>query len=279
MGDPTDSPAAIRIDMGEEAAGSPEGAAAFLSSLPAPLDGYGRDALPAEGGGVPPAAAADRIDALEVSVRTRLLELASDLLGAGDGGGGAAEAGGGGDARARGKGRLDRGRTWFGAKGTGERARRRRRSCGRARSAKYDSHLAAKKASTFLMKNCSLSVRLAQSLASCARSSSSAVQKLASAFLYMSQTGVLVIGKSTNRFGFSVSKGSSGRVPSSSCCLKIDTGIFSVSASTSVHDSSDFPPYKAAASCWGAANSMLKELAWRGDELRGNSVLNRVENG
>ena len=54
MGDPTDSPAAIRIDMGEEAAGSPEGAAAFLSSLPAPLDGYGRDALPAEGGGVPP---------------------------------------------------------------------------------------------------------------------------------------------------------------------------------------------------------------------------------
>ena len=62
MGDPTDSPAAIRIDMGEEAAGSPEGAAAFLSSLPAPLDGYGRDALPAEGGGVPPAAAADRSD-------------------------------------------------------------------------------------------------------------------------------------------------------------------------------------------------------------------------
>lgn len=53
--------------------------------------------------------------------------------------------------------------------------------------------LAAKKARTCLTKCRSSSDRLSQSLWSCARSSSSAVQKHASAFLYICHT--FVVGK------------------------------------------------------------------------------------
>ena len=67
---------------------------------------------------------------------------------------------------------------------------------------------AAKNAKTCFTKCCSSSVSLAQSLRSCARSSSSAVQKLASAFLYISQMRGYWIGKMTKRFGFSLSMGS-----------------------------------------------------------------------
>ena len=67
---------------------------------------------------------------------------------------------------------------------------------------------AAKKANTCLTKCCSFSVSLAQSLRSCARSISSAVQNEASAFLYISQMRGYWIGKMTKRLGFSLSRGS-----------------------------------------------------------------------
>ena len=67
---------------------------------------------------------------------------------------------------------------------------------------------AAKKASTCLRKCCSFSCIDSQSFMSCARSSSSAVQKLASAFLYIFQISGYWIGKSTNRFLFSMRIGS-----------------------------------------------------------------------
>mmetsp|Transcript_20804 Transcript_20804/g.62227 ORF Transcript_20804/g.62227 Transcript_20804/m.62227 type:complete len:209 (+) Transcript_20804:380-1006(+) len=68
---------------------------------------------------------------------------------------------------------------------------------------------AAKNARTCETKWRSLSLSLtSQSLWSCARSTSSAVQNDASAFLYMAQTSLCSIGKRTKRFGFSWRSGS-----------------------------------------------------------------------
>merc|ERR1719491_1715995 len=58
------------------------------------------------------------------------------------------------------------------------------------------------------MKCFSPSVRVSQSFESCAKSISSAVQKEASCFLYISKKAGYWIGKSTQRLGFSLSKGS-----------------------------------------------------------------------
>ena len=69
--------------------------------------------------------------------------------------------------------------------------------------------LAAKNASTVEMKWRSLSLSFcSQSFMSWQRSISSAVQNEASAFLYMAQTSACSMGKSTKRFGFSMSSGS-----------------------------------------------------------------------
>ena len=68
---------------------------------------------------------------------------------------------------------------------------------------------AAKKARMCEMKCFSLLVSFSQSLMSAARSISSAVQKDASAFLYMCHTSGCLIGKSTKRCLFSMSMGSS----------------------------------------------------------------------
>merc|ERR1719375_2986671 len=67
---------------------------------------------------------------------------------------------------------------------------------------------AAKNARTFLMKYCSFVDKLSQSFVSCDRSISSAVQKDASCFLYISQTAGYCIGNITHRFGLSMSSGS-----------------------------------------------------------------------
>jgi hypothetical protein len=70
----------------------------------------------------------------------------------------------------------------------------------------------------------SLSLSLtSQSLWSCARSTSSAVQNDASAFLYMAQTSLCSMGNSTKRFGFSSRSGSGAKFenePASSCFLR-----------------------------------------------------------
>merc|ERR1719319_1513486 len=58
------------------------------------------------------------------------------------------------------------------------------------------------------MKYLSLAVSLSQSLRSHERSTSSAVQKLAWAFLYIFQMFEYWMGRITNLLGFSVSKGS-----------------------------------------------------------------------
>merc|ERR1719345_541888 len=67
---------------------------------------------------------------------------------------------------------------------------------------------AAKNARTCLMKCCSDSDSLSQSLLSCERSTSSAVQKDASCFLYISQTSGYWIGNITHRRGLSIRRGS-----------------------------------------------------------------------
>ena len=68
---------------------------------------------------------------------------------------------------------------------------------------------AAKNARTVEMKWRSLSLSFcSQSFMSWQRSISSAVQNEASAFLYMAQTSACSMGKSTKRFGFSMSSGS-----------------------------------------------------------------------
>ena len=71
---------------------------------------------------------------------------------------------------------------------------------------------AAKKASTCLIKCCSLSVSVSQSLRSCARSTSSAVQNDASAFLYMTHRSWCLIGKMTKRDGLGRSIGSAASI-------------------------------------------------------------------
>ena len=68
---------------------------------------------------------------------------------------------------------------------------------------------AAKNASTVEMKWRSLSLSFcSQSFMSWQRSISSAVQNEASAFLYIAHTSACSMGKSTKRFGFSMSSGS-----------------------------------------------------------------------
>lgn len=68
--------------------------------------------------------------------------------------------------------------------------------------------LAAKKARTWEMKCCSSSFRASQWPRSLERSTSSAVQNEASAFLYICQMSWYWIGKTTKRRGLSSSKGS-----------------------------------------------------------------------
>lgn len=58
------------------------------------------------------------------------------------------------------------------------------------------------------MKCCSFAFNFCQSLKSCAKSNSSAVQKLASCFLYISHILGYLIGNNTNRCLFSVNKNS-----------------------------------------------------------------------
>ncbi|GMF55948.1 unnamed protein product [Phytophthora fragariaefolia] len=72
------------------------------------------------------------------------------------------------------------------------------------------------------MMKCSLSVRFAQSLRSCTRSSSSAVQNETSAFLYTFHTSCSWIGNSMNRFGFSTRNGSGCSSPPNSLRLYSD---------------------------------------------------------
>merc|ERR1719265_355236 len=67
---------------------------------------------------------------------------------------------------------------------------------------------AAKKARTCLMKCCSLSANESQSLVSWDRSISSAVQKDASCFLYISHICGYWMGNITQRRGFSTNRGS-----------------------------------------------------------------------
>ncbi|KAI5341413.1 hypothetical protein L3X38_020687 [Prunus dulcis] len=70
---------------------------------------------------------------------------------------------------------------------------------------------AAKKASTWVMKCFSPGVRVSQWRRSWQRSTSSAVQKEASAFLYISQISGYWIGNIQKRSGFGASNGSSGK--------------------------------------------------------------------
>merc|ERR1719295_1479609 len=82
--------------------------------------------------------------------------------------------------------------------------------------------LAAKKASTCLMKCCSFLFSFGQSFWSWERSISSAVQKEATCFLYISQISLSESGNITNRLGFAIRRGSVAS--SGCCCLFVDRG-------------------------------------------------------
>ncbi len=72
---------------------------------------------------------------------------------------------------------------------------------------------AAKKARTCRMKCCSIVESLSQSTALLERSISSAVQKEASAFLYILQMSLCWMGKRTKQRGLAWRSGSGARVP------------------------------------------------------------------
>ena len=84
------------------------------------------------------------------------------------------------------------------------------------------------------MKCCSVVESPSQSTASLERSISSAVQKEASAFLYILQMSLCWMGKRTKRWGFAWRSGSGGRMPLFSAFLWCETfrfdggGVFAV---------------------------------------------------
>ena len=92
---------------------------------------------------------------------------------------------------------------------------------------------AAKKDSTDFKKNRSLSDNFSQSFGSWDKSNSSAVQKEASAFLYICQISLCWIGNKTNRFGFSLRIGSMKACYTTSC---FSSSLASIAAVTELGD-------------------------------------------